>query len=214
MSDADDLLAALARIEKGGAPKYHQKNAETGKLLETYKGHKDEVRCVAFGSDGRSFASGGKDRTVCLYELEHKEIDAIPEVHLSSIESIALMSLPVLSEEGRLVKQAVLTGGADQTMRLSTIDKDERGRIEPKKMRFFRNHVQPISGVLFNDQSFGLIASSSWDGTIKLYDLDHERFTFIGHQGPVRAIVLAGDQSFLASAGNDGTIRIWRAAAR
>ena len=33
MSDADDLLAALARVEKGGAPKYHQKNAETGKLF-------------------------------------------------------------------------------------------------------------------------------------------------------------------------------------
>src|SRR5438477_8766925 len=29
----DKLKAELARIEKGGAPKYHQKNAETGKLF-------------------------------------------------------------------------------------------------------------------------------------------------------------------------------------
>ena len=56
-----------------------------------------------------------------------------------------------------------------------------------------------------------LIASASLDGTIKLYDLDFERFTLIGHQGPVRALAIAADQSFLASAGNDGTIRIWRA---
>ena len=35
--------------------------------------------------------------------------------------------------------------------------------------------------------------------------------TLLGHQGPVRALALASDQSFLVSAGNDGTLRIWRA---
>ncbi len=29
----DKIKAELARIEQGGAPKYHQKNAETGKLF-------------------------------------------------------------------------------------------------------------------------------------------------------------------------------------
>src|SRR5947208_14235246 len=29
----DKVKAELARIEKGGAPKYHQKNAESGKLF-------------------------------------------------------------------------------------------------------------------------------------------------------------------------------------
>src|SRR6202158_4948324 len=33
MAFDDKLKAQLARIEKGGAPKYHQKNAETGKLF-------------------------------------------------------------------------------------------------------------------------------------------------------------------------------------
>ena len=45
----------------------------------------------------------------------------------------------------------------------------------------------------------------------KLHDPSFERFTLIGHLGPVRALAVAADQSFLASAGNDGTIRIWRA---
>ena len=34
MSLEDKLVQTLARVEKGGAPKYHQKNAETGKLLQ------------------------------------------------------------------------------------------------------------------------------------------------------------------------------------
>jgi WD40 repeat protein len=56
------------------------------------------------------------------------------------------------------------------------------------------------------------VATGSWDGTIKLFDWDgNERFTFQGHTGPVRALVMARDLSFLASASNDGTIRIWRA---
>src|SRR5579864_99886 len=33
MSVDDQLKATLQRIEKGGAPKYHQKNGETGKLF-------------------------------------------------------------------------------------------------------------------------------------------------------------------------------------
>src|SRR6202158_3647116 len=33
MAFDDKLKAQLARIEKGGAPKYHLKNAETGKLF-------------------------------------------------------------------------------------------------------------------------------------------------------------------------------------
>ena len=33
MSQGNRLKDTLARVEKGGAPKYHQKNAEQGKLF-------------------------------------------------------------------------------------------------------------------------------------------------------------------------------------
>ena len=54
------------------------------------------------------------------------------------------------------------------------------------------------------------LISVSHDKTIRIWDLAQERLTLTGHQGAVRAIAVADDQSFLASAGNDGTIRIWR----
>src|SRR2546423_2643858 len=52
----DKLKAELARIGKGGAPKYHQKNAETGKLFA-----RERVRLLldadSFVEDG-AFANG------------------------------------------------------------------------------------------------------------------------------------------------------------
>ncbi|HET7784585.1 MAG TPA: acyl-CoA carboxylase subunit beta, partial [Myxococcales bacterium] len=47
----DKAKAALARIEKGGAPKYHQKNAETGKLFA-----RERVRLLL---DAESFVEDG-----------------------------------------------------------------------------------------------------------------------------------------------------------
>lgn len=183
---------------------------DKGKEIESHVKHKDEVRCLAFSSDGKSFVSGGKDRQVCLYGLGRKDVDTYPDLHLASIESIAMVPLPVVGEFGRAVKPGLLTGSADHTMGLWTIDTNEQGKVEPQLRRHFRTHARPISSVLFNDKTFALSVSASWDGTIKLFDLDHERYTFRGHDGPVRAIALASDLSFLASGGNDGTIRFWR----
>src|SRR3982751_3145713 len=47
----DKVKAELARIEKGGAPKYHQKNAETGKLFA-----RERVRLLL---DASSFVEDG-----------------------------------------------------------------------------------------------------------------------------------------------------------
>lgn len=38
-----------------------------GSLLETLKGHKDTVFCVAYARDGKKFASGGLDKCVIIW---------------------------------------------------------------------------------------------------------------------------------------------------
>jgi WD40 repeat protein len=37
------------------------------RLRATFEGHTDEVDCVAFSADGKTLASGSKDRTVKLW---------------------------------------------------------------------------------------------------------------------------------------------------
>jgi WD40 repeat protein len=189
-------------------------NTATGKLVTSHHGHKDEVRCVAFADDGRSFASGGKDALLCLYDLDSKDIRTLADLHANSIESIVLFSLVGNSPDGiRETFTGVLSGSADQTVKIhkEPSARDLILKDKPLERATYRSHSQPVTSVLYQEVKRPLIVSASWDGSIKLYDTSSERFTFIGHQGAVRAIVMAADQSFLASAGNDGTIRIWRA---
>ncbi len=189
-------------------------DAKAGKEQASHAGHKDEVRCVAFSFDGTTFASGGKDALVCFYELEKKEIRTLADLHLGSIESLALFNVPMTGDD-HVEFTGLLTGSADQSMRMWAYDQhDPQAAGKTTKISAQRTHVQPIACVVHHKlPGSALVASASWDGTIKLYDLYTERFTLTGHQGPVRALAVAADQSFVASAGNDGTVRIWRAAA-
>jgi WD40 repeat protein len=189
-------------------------DVEAGKIKQVHQAHKDEVRCLAFSFDNKTFASGGKDGLVCVYELDSKEVRTLTEMHLGSIESIALFPVPrTRGDDHPEIFTGILTGSSDQTMCLWTFDQLDPGPDGNRNLRLvspYRVHTQTVSSVLYHGANAGLIASASWDGTIKLYDRFTERFTLTGHQGPVRALVVADDQSFLASAGNDGTIRIWR----
>lgn len=189
-------------------------DAAAGKEIETYRGHKDEVRCVAFLHEGKAFVSGGKDGLLCYAEIDRKDVWPSRDLHLGSIESVALLALPPV-EGGDMheTESAVLTAGADHTIKLWLVEKDDpKQKIDSKKnFRHIRAHAQGVTSIAYQEMNDGLIVSASWDGTVKLYDRAFERFTLTGHQGAVRAVVIAADQSFIASAGNDGTIRIWRA---
>jgi WD40 repeat protein len=183
---------------------------KTGKEKASYQGHKDEVRSVAFSFDDRTFASAGKDGIVCFYDLDSKDVRKLTDLHAGAIESIGLFLIATRDDEHAEHYTGIVTGGTDRTMRLWKYNHNDRSPVgKATKFQEYHSHTQPLTSVTSHGKN-GLFISSSWDGTIKLYDMISERFTLVGHQGPVRAIAIASDQSFLASAGNDGTIRIWR----
>jgi WD40 repeat protein len=47
--------------------------AETGKLIKVFSGHKDKVKSVKFSPDGLIMASGGEDNTVILWNVNTGE---------------------------------------------------------------------------------------------------------------------------------------------
>jgi WD40 repeat protein len=169
-----------------------------GKEIRTDHSHTDTVLCVAFSESEEVYFSGGKDRQVVVHHIDRQE----PLIKLAS--PAAVESLAVRHAEDNAL--AILTGGSDNAVRLSLFHEKEY-----ELLGIFDSHSQPVTAVLFTQRG-GMFMSSSLDRTIKLFDKYYERLTLTGHTGPVRAIALASDQSFLASAGNDGTIRIWRAA--
>jgi WD40 repeat protein len=192
----------------------------SGKEKDVYdQAHKEEVRCVAFSTDGNDFASAGRDRFACLYELGQKEPSVTGTLHLAPIESITLFPLAIIQSGVLVTVPCMITASADQTVRVWSYGRDQIGKMREDEFITFRSHVQPVTGVLHNS---GLIVSSSDDRTIKLFRLYDEKFvpvgqelfTLTGHTAGVRAMAMALDQTFLASAGNDGSIRLWRAPPR
>lgn len=187
---------------------------EKGKETKTHRGHKDEVRSIAFAPDGKSFASGGKDALACIYELDSDDIGKLTDLHLNSIEAIAFYPSIQIRGDRLEITPGLITGSADHTMSRWAFARRSGGQIGHKEReQHYRFHAGPVSAIALSTGQGGMLASAGWDGAVKLYDGTSERFTLLGHTGPVRALAVAPDQSFIASAGNDGTIRLWRAGA-
>lgn len=56
-----------------------------------------------------------------------------------------------------------------------------------------------------------LLASGSFDGTVKLWDLQSggEIQTLTGHSDTIWSVAFSPDENLLASASEDGTVKIW-----
>jgi WD40 repeat protein len=95
---------------------------QTGKCLNTLKGHKNQVYVLAFSPDGRTLASAGADATIHLWNLETATCQAVlKRGHTAPIFALAF------DQTGHLLA----TGSEDETIQLWDVPK--RSRLTPLK---------------------------------------------------------------------------------
>ena len=104
----DDSTLTIAFL---GSSVFWLMDAENGSLLETFDGHVYRVNSVVFSPDGNLIASGSRDKTIGLWNLDGKLIYRL-ETHADAINSIAFSpdgsALASASDDGTIILWGVI----------------------------------------------------------------------------------------------------------
>lgn len=102
----------------------------------------------------------------------------------------------------------ILSGSRDKTLMLWKITKESDQYGVPRRVLTGHSHfVQDV--VISSDGQFAL--SGSWDGTLRLWDLNFGTTTrrFVGHTKDVLSVAFSADNRQIVSGSRDKTIKLW-----
>jgi WD40 repeat protein/serine/threonine protein kinase len=179
-------------------------DASSGKKLMTLSGHEDTIWSMSYSSDGTRIVSGGKDKTVRVWNAVtgteimtlrgHGEYPEFPSC--SPVSSVAF------SPDGKYI----VSGSYDYTVKIW----NARTGAEIMTMR---EHSHLVNDVVFSPVG-NRFASASSDSTIRVCDVatGGELQVLRGHEGEVLSVAFSPDGKRIVSGSKDETVRIWDAA--
>jgi glucose repression regulatory protein TUP1 len=125
----------------------------TGKIVNTFAGHEQDIYSLDFARNGRIIASGSGDRTVRLWDIETNQ-----QVLMMTIDDgVTTVSV---SPDNRYVA----AGSLDKSVRVWTVDGQMVARLEGAD-----GHKDSVYSVAFSPNGQTLV-SGSLDKTIKMWD--------------------------------------------
>ena len=208
-------------------------------LLSFLSGHADEVRALALDRENHLLASGGRDNTIRLWDLDTRKLIGDPlEGHDDWVSGLAFdpqgQVLVSSSADGTLRRWDVetlapigppLTGhdGAVWAVALSPNGQVITSGGEDGTVRLWdissgealgdplQGHTDIVFSVSFDPAGEKLVSSSA-DGTVRLWDVATSEpigDPLEGHDDWVFRAVFSPDGGLIASGGADNTIRLW-----
>lgn len=163
----------------------------TGAMLQTLKGHRWIVSCLAFSSDGR-LASGSMDHTIKIWQLPLGVAERTLRSHHSYINAV------IYSRGCNLIASS----SQDKTVKLWSVN---QGTL----LHTFE-HSSWVYTVAFSPNSDYLV-SGSRDHAIRIWDIQNGNLMTVleGHKADVISTAIDISTNVLASGSDDTTLRMW-----
>jgi WD40 repeat protein len=178
--------------------------ADTKKPNKVFRGHERGILCIAYSPDGAMLASGGHDRTICVWDVRTGKTRATLLGHTDDVNSVAF------SPDARLLA----SGSLDSTIRILRV------APTPATELVLSGPNGGVWSVIFSSDGNWLLVAGykrresnvRGIGVVQLWSIARKRMVreFAVHDLPASCLAISGDGARIASGSADGTIKFWQ----
>jgi WD40 repeat protein/tetratricopeptide (TPR) repeat protein/tRNA A-37 threonylcarbamoyl transferase component Bud32 len=167
--------------------------------LHCLRGHILPVHSVAFSPNGKRIASGSRDQTVKVWDVQSGQEVLSLQGHTGSVYSV------VFSPDGKRLASGVGEYGKPGEVKVWDA---QTGR----QVLALQGHTGYVWSVAFSPDGRRL-ATGSGDKTVKVWDAQtgQENLALKGHTNVVTSVAFSPDGKRLASGSWDSTVKVWDA---
>ena len=194
-------------------------NLEEKKLVATLKDHSLPVVSVSFATNGKTLvlATASLDKTVQVWDAATWKPDRVRTTFEAPVQRCFVDEVARQADSSH--RLAAIVGGHDSRSLQIRLDDKAPGWAKGRDVKIEIDGGTPLDCLLRQDaQGRRLAYVACSDATVKefLWDWDHVRLdltaTLRGHSDWVYAVVANADKTRFASAGSDGSVKLWNAA--